>query len=24
LPREGHDHPLDAVITENGVREFRR
>jgi 5-formyltetrahydrofolate cyclo-ligase len=24
LPREDHDHPLDAVITENGVREFRR
>ena len=24
LPREGHDHPLDAVITERGVREFRR
>ena len=23
LPREAHDHPLDAVITENGVREFR-
>ncbi|HSM97060.1 MAG TPA: 5-formyltetrahydrofolate cyclo-ligase [Rhizomicrobium sp.] len=22
LPREGHDHPLDAVITENGVRNF--
>jgi 5-formyltetrahydrofolate cyclo-ligase len=22
LPREGHDHPLDAVITENGVRAF--
>jgi 5-formyltetrahydrofolate cyclo-ligase len=22
LPREDHDHPLDAVITENGVREF--
>ncbi|HEY2035004.1 MAG TPA: 5-formyltetrahydrofolate cyclo-ligase [Rhizomicrobium sp.] len=22
LPREAHDHPLDAVITENGVREF--
>jgi 5-formyltetrahydrofolate cyclo-ligase len=24
LPREDHDHPLDAVITENGVREFTR
>jgi 5-formyltetrahydrofolate cyclo-ligase len=23
LPCEAHDHPLDAVITENGVREFR-
>jgi 5-formyltetrahydrofolate cyclo-ligase len=23
LPREEHDHPLDAVITETGVREFR-
>jgi 5-formyltetrahydrofolate cyclo-ligase len=23
LPHEAHDHPLDAVITENGVREFR-
>ncbi|MBS0273552.1 MAG: 5-formyltetrahydrofolate cyclo-ligase [Proteobacteria bacterium] len=23
LPREAHDHPLDAVITENGMREFR-
>jgi len=23
LPREAHDHPLDAVITENGVCEFR-
>ncbi len=22
LPREPHDHPLDAVITENGVRRF--
>ncbi|HEY8947616.1 MAG TPA: 5-formyltetrahydrofolate cyclo-ligase [Rhizomicrobium sp.] len=22
LPREGHDHPLDAVITEQGVRTF--
>jgi 5-formyltetrahydrofolate cyclo-ligase len=22
LPREAHDHPLDAVITENGVRTF--
>ena len=22
LPREAHDHPLDAVVTENGVREF--
>jgi 5-formyltetrahydrofolate cyclo-ligase len=22
LPREGHDHPLDAVITENGLRRF--
>jgi 5-formyltetrahydrofolate cyclo-ligase len=22
LPREAHDHPLDAVITENGVRDF--
>lgn len=24
LPREEHDHPLDAVITETGVREFTR
>ena len=24
LPREAHDHPLDAVITEQGVREFTR
>ncbi|MBS0277156.1 MAG: 5-formyltetrahydrofolate cyclo-ligase [Proteobacteria bacterium] len=24
LPREDHDHPLDAIITENGVREFTR
>ena len=24
LPREGHDHPLDAVVTENGVRTFTR
>lgn len=24
LPREDHDHALDAVITENGVREFTR
>jgi 5-formyltetrahydrofolate cyclo-ligase len=24
LPREAHDHPLDAIITEKGVREFRR
>jgi 5-formyltetrahydrofolate cyclo-ligase len=24
LPREDHDHPLNAVITENGVREFTR
>jgi 5-formyltetrahydrofolate cyclo-ligase len=23
LPREDHDHPLDAVITENGLRRFR-
>jgi 5-formyltetrahydrofolate cyclo-ligase len=23
LPREAHDHPLDAVITERGVRRFR-
>ena len=23
LPREDHDHPLDAVITETGLREFR-
>jgi len=23
LPRDAHDHPLDAVITETGVREFR-
>jgi 5-formyltetrahydrofolate cyclo-ligase len=22
LPREAHDHPLDAVITENGLRRF--
>lgn len=22
LPREGHDHRLDAIITENGVRNF--
>jgi len=22
LPREAHDHPLDAVVTEAGVREF--
>jgi 5-formyltetrahydrofolate cyclo-ligase len=22
LPREGHDHPLDAVITEHGVSSF--
>lgn len=22
LPREAHDHPLDAVITESGVRKF--
>ncbi len=24
IPREAHDHPLDAVITENGVRAFTR
>ncbi|MEJ0026907.1 MAG: 5-formyltetrahydrofolate cyclo-ligase [Rhizomicrobium sp.] len=24
LPREAHDHPLDAVITENGLRRFHR
>jgi 5-formyltetrahydrofolate cyclo-ligase len=24
LPREAHDHPLDAVITEQGVQTFRR
>jgi len=23
LPREAHDHPLDAVVTESGLREFR-
>ena len=23
LPREGHDHPLDAVLTEAGLRRFR-
>jgi len=22
LPREGHDHPLDLVVTEAGVRKF--
>jgi 5-formyltetrahydrofolate cyclo-ligase len=22
LPREAHDHPLDAIITETGVHEF--
>ncbi len=22
LPREAHDHPLDAVVTENGIRRF--
>lgn len=22
LPREAHDHPLDAVLTENGLRRF--
>ena len=24
LPREAHDHPLDAVLTENGLRRFTR
>jgi 5-formyltetrahydrofolate cyclo-ligase len=24
LPREAHDHPLDAVITENGLRRFHQ
>ncbi|HEY1708909.1 MAG TPA: 5-formyltetrahydrofolate cyclo-ligase [Rhizomicrobium sp.] len=24
LPHEPHDHPLDAVITENGMRHFQR
>ncbi|HEX4303276.1 MAG TPA: 5-formyltetrahydrofolate cyclo-ligase [Rhizomicrobium sp.] len=24
LPRAAHDHPLDAVVTENGVRRFAR
>ena len=22
LPREPHDHPLDMIVTENGVRRF--
>ncbi len=24
LPRDAHDHPLDAVITENGLRRFHQ
>ena len=24
LPREDHDHPLDAVLTEDGLRRFVR
>ncbi len=24
LPRQAHDHPLEAVVTENGVRRFHR
>jgi len=24
LPREAHDHPLDAMLTENGLRRFHQ
>jgi len=24
VPREEHDHPLDLVVTENGIRRFLR